>query len=77
MVYVVPKKDQLGDFFFINIPGTNGVQHVLRRSLEKEYLLDCCNVHTLAQIVNIIGMPGNKSVNEICEEMKNYIQFEE
>ena len=78
MVYIVPKKDQhSSELFSVTLLDTNGMEVTLRRPIEKEYLLERCSAYMLETLAKTVGMPDNKSVNEICEEMKNYIQFEE
>lgn len=78
MVYVVPKKDQhSSELFTITLPGTDNMIVIMRRPVEKEYLLQKCSTYMLETLAKTVGMPDNKSINEICEEMKNYIQFEE
>ena len=77
MVYIVPKKDQVGDKYIgITIPNTNGMQIFLHRTLEKENILEKCSILMLYKLAEVLDLQCS-TVDEFCEAIKHAIQFEE
>jgi len=72
--YVVPKKDQTGQFFNLTVDD-NGTQVSIHRSLDEKAFKNC-SFEMMQYIAKTVGLTG-KTMEQFYDEIKVHIVFED